>query len=150
MRLSDDDFSALSLLHDFDQYYEQLSADEMIDELGRLHSEGHKLVVLHQQLAMHKRLVDFACFDQSLLEHQRTAMIGIATGIRETLDRIIIPEIDADTARRVMAALEANDQYIQQYGYYPRAVEMIQVGARKPSGPYELGLIGEVLNFNPN
>ena len=145
MRLSDDDFSALSLLHDFCLYYEQLSADEMIGELDRLHTHGHKLIVLHQHLSMHRRFVDIACFDQSLAEHQRSAVIGVVTNLRDTIDRIILPEIDAATSGRARAALTASDDYIDRYGYYPRAVEMIRVGARNPTGPYELGPIGEIL-----
>ncbi len=145
MRLSDGDLSALTLLHDFDLYYEQLSAGEMIVEVERLHTNGHKLVVLHQHLSMHRRFVDIACFDQSLTEQQRSAVIGVVTSLRDTIDRIILPEIDAATCRRAIAALAASDDYMGQYGYYPRAVEMIRLGARNPVGPYELGPIGEIL-----
>ena len=72
-------------------------------------------------------------------------MIGVATNLRHTLDDIILPLIDYQTANRAKAALAATDDYIDRFGYYPRAVEMIRVGARKPIGPYELGPIGQRL-----
>lgn len=146
MRLSDEDFAALALSHDFEEYYSLLSADEMVDELSRLHTSGHKLIALHQHLSMHKRFTDLACFDHELAEHQRSAVIGIATNLRDTLDKVIIPEIDEQTANRVRAALAATDDYLNRFGYYPRAVEMIRIGARDPHGPYELGPIGEILS----
>ncbi len=145
MRVSDDDFAALTLLHDFESYYAQLSVEEMIDELQRIHTTGHKLVALYQQLSMHKRFSDIACFDLTLAEHQRSALIGIITNFRETLDRTIIPEIDERTASLAKNALAANDDYIDRYSYYPRAAEMIRVSARKPTGPYELGPIGKIM-----
>jgi hypothetical protein len=128
VRLSDDDFAALTLLHDFKSYYEQLSVEEMLDELARIYTTGSKLISLHQQLSMHERFVEIACFYQTLVEHQRSAIIGIVTNFRETLDKVIIPLVDAETAARVNAALAASDDYIDRFGYYPRAVEMIRVG----------------------
>jgi len=58
---------------------------------------------LHQHLSMHRRFVDIACFDQSLTEQQRSAVIGVVTSLRDTIDRIILPEIDAATCRRAIA-----------------------------------------------
>ena len=94
---------------------------------------------------MHDRFVEIACFYQTLIEHQRSAIIGIVTNFRETLEKVIIPLLDGQTAARVNAALAATDDYIDRFGYYPRAVEMIRVGARNPTGPYEIGPIGTIL-----
>lgn len=145
MRLSDNEFAALSLMHDFVAYYEQLNPDEMVEELDRLYSDGHLLIALHQQLSMYQRFAEIACFNDALSESQRSAIIGIATNLRHTVEKIILPELDGDTATRVRAALIGDDDYIGQFGYFPRAVDMIRVGARNPTGPYEYGPIGEIL-----
>lgn len=150
MRLSDDEFASLTLLHDFRAYYEKLNNEELIEELDRVHTTGSKLIILHQHLALHKRFVEIACFDQALTEEQRSAIIGVATGLRDSLDKVILPSVDAQTAGRASTALASNDDYVSRFGYYPRAVEMIRVGARNPSGPYELGPIGEILRKSDN
>lgn len=150
MRLSDEDFLLLSSLNDFDFYYNELSTSELIDELDRLLTNGDVNLILFQNISMHKRFLDIACFDESLSDQQRSSIIGITTNMRDTIDRLILPYVEQGMAGRVRAALASSDEYVNKFGYYPRAVEMIRLGARKPEGPYDLGTIGKTLSRNPN
>ena len=150
MRLSDDDFLLLSSLSDFESYYSELSVSEMIDELERLHSDLNVKRALFQNISMHKKFLDIACFDETLNELQRSSIIGITTNMRDTIDRLILPYVEIDMAERVRTAMASGDEYVDRFGYYPRAVEMIRLGARKPVGPYELGPVGESLSRNSN
>jgi hypothetical protein len=145
MKLSDQDFEYLFSLEEFTKYYESLTVDEVMSEIDRLYSDGSITRVLFQHCALHRRLTDAACFDSDLAEHQRNAVIGVVTGLRDSIERLILPYVKNDMQERVRAALAGNDDYCDRFGSYPRAVSMIRVGARKPSGPYEIGVIGEIL-----
>jgi hypothetical protein len=146
MRLSDQDFGRLSSLHNFIEYYDSLTTAEVLEELHRLYTDGPPTRVLFQNCAIHRRLTDAACFDSELAEHQRSSVIAVVTGMRETIEQLILPNVDADVHERVRAALEGTDDYVDRCGVYPRAVLMIRVGARKPCGPYEMSAIGQILD----
>lgn len=145
MRLSDQDFKHLFSLQDFTEYYDNLTVTEVMEEIGRLYTDGPATRVLFQNCAIHRRLTDAACFDSELTEQQRSSVIGVVTGMRETIEQLILPYVDEDMQERVRAALAGADDYIDRFGAFPRAVLMIRVGARKPCGPYEMGVIGQLL-----
>ena len=117
MRLSDDDFMLLSSLNDFESYYSELSASEMIDELDRLHNDFDVKKILFQNLSMHKKFMDLACFDESLSEKQRSSIIGITTNMRDTIDRLILPFVEIDMADRVRTAMASSDDYVDRFGF---------------------------------
>jgi hypothetical protein len=146
MRLSDQDFVNLSSLQNFTEYYDSLTTAEVLEELHRLYTEGPPTRTLFQNCAMHRRLTDAACFDSELTEQQRSSVIGVVTGMRETIEQIILPYVDAAMQERVRAALDGTDDYVDRCGAYPQAVLMIRVGARKPCGPYEMSAIGQILD----
>jgi hypothetical protein len=145
MRLSDQDFEHLSSLDQFSEYYEGLSVDDVMAEIDRLHTDGVVNRVLFQHCAMHRRLTDAACFDNDLSEQQRSAVIAVVTGMRNDIERIILPLVSNELQDRMRAAFAGTDDYVARFGSYPQAVMMIRVGARKPRGPFELGVIGEIL-----
>jgi hypothetical protein len=145
MRLSDKDFESLSSFRDFSEYYENLSVDDVMAEIERLYTEGSPERVLFQQCAMHRRLTDAACFDTDLAEHQRSAVIGVVTNMRVTIEQVVLHLVNSVMQDSVRSALNETDDYIDRFSSYPQAALMIRVGARKASGPYELGPIGEIL-----
>ncbi|MGD0635162.1 MAG: hypothetical protein ABSA13_12940 [Beijerinckiaceae bacterium] len=145
MRLSDQEFERLFSLQDFTEYYDNLTVAEVMGELERLRTDGPVTRILFQNCAIHRRLTDAASFDCELTEQQRSSVIGVVTGMRETIEKLVLPYVDADMQERVRAALKGTDDYIDRFGTFPRAVFMIQVGARKPCGPYEMGTIGQLL-----
>jgi hypothetical protein len=145
MRLSDQDFEHLFLLQDFAEYYDSLTVDEVMEETDRLHTDGPVTRVLFQNCAMHRRLTDVACFDTDLTEQQRSSVIGVVTGMRESIEKLILPYVNTDMQGRVRAALAGTDYYVDRFGAYPLAVLMIRVGARKLCGPYEMGVVGQIL-----
>jgi hypothetical protein len=116
-----------------------------MDELERLRTDGPLTRTLFQHCAIHKRLTGAACFDEDLTEQQRSSVIGVVTGMRDTIERLILPHVNADMQERVRAALVGTDEYVDDFGAYPRAALMIRGGARKPCGPYEMGAIGQIL-----
>jgi hypothetical protein len=145
MRLSDQDFGQLGSLQNFTEYYDGLTVAEVMEEIDRLYTDGPPTRVLFQNCAIHRRLTDAACFDSELTEQQRSSVIGVVTGMRETIEQVILPYVDAGMQERVRAALEGTDDYVERCGAYPRAVLMIRVGARKPCGPYEMSALGQIL-----
>lgn len=145
MRLSDDEFSQLSSLNSFTDYYETLTAAEMMAELDRIYTEGQIIMIMHQHLALHRRFVDYATDDQELTDLNRSIIISVAIDLRETIDGIIIPLLDPETAKRVHAALAGLDDYISRLAFYPTAAEAILSRTRNPPGPFVMGAIGQIL-----
>jgi len=120
---------------------------EALSKCLDLAKTGERLVLIATQQADGevRRLTDAACFDNDLSEQQRSAVIAVVTGMRNDIERIILPLVSNELQDRMRAAFAGTDDYVARFGGYPQAVMMIRVGARKPSGPYELGVIGEIL-----
>ncbi len=145
MRLNADDFIKLRSASDFADYYDTLNPREMLDELDRLYDMELEALALNQHLGMFRRFADLGCMEGGLKDHQRSSLLGIATGLHESIRSIFLPRVQTDHRERIEAALAGTMEVLDRFGHYPRAVEMIKVGARYSSGPYELGLAGQML-----
>lgn len=147
MRVDDEDFSFFLESAEFTEYFDGLTADEMIEELARLEdpATGGLFRTMNYYSSIYRRFVDLSCFDENLNDENRSDFIRIAGDIREILEKIIIPRLKPEIGENLRKAMTATDDYISRFGFYPRAVDMILTGARKPTGPYERGVIGEVL-----
>ena len=101
--------------------------------------------VMHQHMAIHRRFVDCATFNQELTDHSRSIIISVTINLRDTIDNIIIPLLEPATAKRWQTALAATDDYISRFAYFQTAAEAILSRMRDPPGPFELGVIGQIL-----
>lgn len=149
MRLPDDAFSLLYSLNEFSDYYDTLTAAEMMEELDRLYTNPIARV-MHQHAAMHRRFVDYATQDEELIDHNRSMIISVSIGLRELIDNIIIPALDPETAERLQRALAATDDYIRRFAVIPTAAEAILSKTKNHPGPFKMGVVGELLAKRPD
>jgi hypothetical protein len=127
-------------------YYEGMTPDELVDELGFLFSKPAMAIRFdfsgNRYYAFLVSLVQCAASCRDLRDNQRSKLINMAIDVRD-----YVRDRTAEDKRKTLDnALSATLDYIRLYELYPVVSDLVAGGVRDYAGNFPTSPVGEILN----